>query len=84
MAVTVTTVWSVLELQIWIAANMSNKQSVTADKGQSSSLGLGKRLTNPFHKKQLVMKCKTVPWIVGSCEHGNEPSCSIRSRGFLD
>jgi hypothetical protein len=47
---TVTTAWRVLRLRmeerppIWrIAANILNKQSRTADKGWSSSLGLGRR-----------------------------------------
>jgi hypothetical protein len=37
-------------LQIWrVAANILNKQSRTADKGWSSSLGVG--LTTPHRKK---------------------------------
>ena len=35
-------------LQIWrVAANILNKQSWTADKGWSSSLGVGRRANNP-------------------------------------
>jgi hypothetical protein len=43
-------------LQMWkVAANILNKQSQTADKGWSSSLGLGNKLTT-YHKKQLIIK----------------------------
>ena len=52
-AVPVTTAWSVLRLRmeerppIWrVAANKLNKQSRTADKGRSSSLGLGRGANN--------------------------------------
>jgi hypothetical protein len=39
-------------LQIWrIAVNILNKQSQTANRWWSSSLGLGKGLTTPHHKK---------------------------------
>jgi hypothetical protein len=39
-------------LQIWrVAANIWNKQSWRADKGWSSSLGLGVGLTTPHRKK---------------------------------
>jgi len=42
----VTTAWHVLRL--WrVAANILNKQSQTADKGWSSSLGGGCRAYNP-------------------------------------
>jgi hypothetical protein len=38
-------------LQFWrVAANILNKQSRTADKGWSSSLGLGVGLTTPHRK----------------------------------
>jgi hypothetical protein len=40
-------------LQVWrVAANILNKQSRAADKGWSSSLGLGVGLTTPHRKKQ--------------------------------
>jgi len=52
--VPVTTVWRVLNLRmeerppIWrVAINILNKQSRTADKGWSSSLGVGEVLTSP-------------------------------------
>jgi len=50
-------------LQIWRVAmnNILNKQSWTADKSDSPAWGLGKGLTNPLHKKHLVMKCYTGP-----------------------
>jgi hypothetical protein len=39
-------------LQIWkVAANILNKKSRTADKGWSSSWGLGVGLTTPRRKK---------------------------------
>jgi hypothetical protein len=39
-------------LRIWrVAANTLNKQSRTAEKGWSSSWGLGEVLTTPHHKK---------------------------------
>jgi hypothetical protein len=44
-------------------------------------------LITHHRKRQLVMKCYTGPWnwtegpVPGSCEHGNEPSGSIK--GFL-
>jgi hypothetical protein len=45
-------------LQIWrVAANLLNKQSRTADKGWSSSWGLGMGLKTPLHKNKLVTKC---------------------------
>ena len=55
--VPVTTAWRVLRLRIeqrlpiWrVAANILKKQSRTADKGWSSSLGLGEVLTTPHRK----------------------------------
>ena len=52
--VPVTTAWRVLRLRIeerppiWrVAANKLNKQSWTADKGWSSSLGVGRGANNP-------------------------------------
>ena len=53
----VITAWDFLRLRmeerppIWrVAANILNKQSRTADKGWSSSLGLGEVLTTPYTK----------------------------------
>jgi hypothetical protein len=44
-------------LQFWrVAANILNKQSRTADKRWSSSLGLGVGLTTPHCKYKLVTK----------------------------
>jgi hypothetical protein len=34
-------------------------------------------------KKQLVAKCYTDLGLEGSCEHGNEPSGSIKGKEFL-
>jgi len=57
-----------------------------ADKGWSSSLGLGDGLTTPHRKKKTAcyeMLCRTLN-LAGSCEHGNEPSRSIKGGEFLD
>jgi hypothetical protein len=44
-------------LQIWrVAVNILNKQSRTADRGWSSSLGAGRRLTTPTVKIIFVAK----------------------------
>jgi hypothetical protein len=40
-----------------LAVNILNKQSWTAEKGWSSSLGLGMGLTIPHHKKKVIY-CK--------------------------
>jgi len=55
--VPVTTAWYTLRLRmeewppIWKAAvNILNKQSQTADKGWSSSLGVGRGAKNSYHK----------------------------------
>jgi hypothetical protein len=47
-------------LQIWrVTANILNKQTWMADKGWSSSLGLGVWLTTPHRKKnKFVAKCQ--------------------------
>jgi hypothetical protein len=48
-------------LQIWtIEANILNKQSRTADKEWSSSVG-GGRGANSSSQKKKIMKCYTVP-----------------------
>jgi len=54
VVVPVTTAWRVLRLRIeerppiwWVAANILYKQSRTADKGWSSSLGVGRGANNP-------------------------------------
>jgi len=38
---------------VMVAANIPNKQSQTADKGCSSSFGVGREATNP-HRKKLI------------------------------
>jgi hypothetical protein len=48
-----------------------------------SHWGLGGELTTPHCKNQHVTKCYTGPR-AGSCEHGNEPSGSIKDGEFLD
>jgi hypothetical protein len=77
-------------VKIWrAAANMLNKQSLTADKGWSSSLWVGWGLTTSHSKKPVCykmllwasdfdsLKLRLRP-MAGSCEHGNEPSGSIK------
>jgi hypothetical protein len=61
--VPVTTSWRVLGLRkeerppIWrVAANILNKQSRTAEKGWSSSLGLGEGLTTPRCKNESLLR----------------------------
>jgi hypothetical protein len=42
---------------IWrVAVNMLNKQSRTADKGRSSSLGLGEGLTTPHRENVSLLR----------------------------
>jgi hypothetical protein len=49
-------------LQIWrVSANILNKQSRIADKGQSSSLGVGRVVNNPIVNKLL----RTVTYSLG-------------------
>ena len=64
--VPVTTAWCVLRFQmeerppIWrVAANILNKQSRTADKGWSSSLGFSRVLTTRHHKNLSCYKLFT-------------------------
>jgi hypothetical protein len=74
-------------LQLWrVAENILNKQSRTADKGWSSSLGaLGDRITSPRRKKTPCYKMlHTASELAGTCEHGSEPSRSITGGEFLD
>ena len=39
-----------------VEANILNKQSRTADKGWSSSLGVGRVLTTPHRKKSIMLR----------------------------
>jgi hypothetical protein len=52
-------------------------------RGDVPACRLGKGLTNPHRKKQLVMKCYTEPQ-TSYREHSNEPSVSINFREFID
>ncbi|KAJ4428691.1 hypothetical protein ANN_25684 [Periplaneta americana] len=62
-------------LQIWrVAVNILNKQSWTADKGWSSSLGVG--LTTHHRKKQLVTNPYNKPLIVPVFKKGDKTNCS--------
>jgi len=78
--VPVTTAWRVLRLRmeelppIWrVAANILNKQSRTADKGWSSSLGVGRDAETPRRKKVPCCEKKK-----NTCDCGNEPSGCIK------
>jgi hypothetical protein len=51
--------------------------------GGPPAWGLSEGLTIPHRKKQLVRKCHTGPR-AGPCEHGNEPSVSLKGGEFLD
>jgi hypothetical protein len=74
-------------LQIWrIAANILNKQLQTGGKGWSSSLGGGRGPNDfsPQKTNKTVTECFSGPGRVGSCEHRNEPSGSIKGGEYLD
>jgi hypothetical protein len=48
-------------LQVWrVAANILNKQSRTADKGSSSSLGVGLEASNSSLQKK-IFSCEMLP-----------------------
>jgi hypothetical protein len=100
--VPVTTAWRVLRLRmeerspIWrVAANILNKQSRTADKEWSSSLGVGRGANNSslwkrvFFTKRSQTKPRTWtdtlvrPKVADTCDCGNEPSGSIKCGYFL-
>jgi len=62
--------------------------------GGPLSWGFGGGLITPHHKKLACMKCYAgcrldssgsgYRPVMGSCEHSNEPSGSIKCREFLD
>jgi hypothetical protein len=57
------------------AVDILNEQSRTANKWQSSSLGVGDRLTTSHCKMTACYEMlHRVSQFVGFCEHGNEPS----------
>jgi len=45
-----------------VAVNILNKQSLTADKGWSSNLGLGEVVTIPHQKNWLCYELDTCAW----------------------
>jgi hypothetical protein len=68
-------------------ANVLNKLSQTTDKGWSTCLGVGRRAkTRRLKKTQITTNCLLygVSELAGCCEHGNEPSFSIKGGEFLD
>ena len=74
---------------IWrVAANKMNKQSRTAEKGWSSSLGLGEALTTPPRKKKLcyeILMGEMLP--LGTKQFGGKilPHSDLRGEGvFLE
>jgi hypothetical protein len=95
--VSVTMAWRVVGLRMddnglhisKVLENILNKQAWTADKGLSSSFGVGRGATTPYVKNRLVTACYTGPryWqsvvntmkniLVVSCEHINEPIGSL-------
>ena len=87
--VPVTTAGRVLRLRmeerppIWrVAANILNKQSRAADKGWSSSLGVGRGADNSSPWKPMSRNIHKAR--AGTCEYGNELSGSIKCGEFLD
>jgi hypothetical protein len=67
-----------------------NKQSWSAGKGWSSSLGVGRGANNSSRYKIILLRNNTnglgLGRIIfeGSCEHGNEPSGSIKLWEILE
>jgi hypothetical protein len=51
----VTTAWCVLRLRIEVATNIMNKQTRTADKGWSSSLGVGRVATRSLGPVRILL-----------------------------
>jgi hypothetical protein len=50
-------------LQLWrAAANILNKQPRTADRGWSSSYGVGRGANNPYHKTHNLLRMYTRAW----------------------
>jgi len=101
--VLVITAWRVLRLQTEerppvrrVAANILNKRSLRADKGWSSSLGVGWGANNssPWKRNKLRTIHKeshglgriydTTQTMENTCECGNEPSGSVKCGEFLD
>jgi len=67
---------------IWrVAANILNKQSRTADKAWSTSLGFGCCANNASPKNRIMLRNVHT---AGTCESGNEPSGSVKRGEFLD
>jgi hypothetical protein len=68
--------------QLWrVAANILNKQSWAANKGWSSSLGVGRGANKPSPQKTNFNEILGID--AGSCKHGNEPSGSTKGWEFL-
>jgi hypothetical protein len=68
-----------------VRRNILIKQSRKADKGCPPAWGLGEGLTTPCHKEPSCYETlHRASELVVSCEHGNEPSDSIKSGEFLD
>jgi hypothetical protein len=70
-------------LQMWrVVLNILNKQSRTADKGWSPSVGVGRGADYSPWKNRLLRNINTR--LAGCCEHGNKRAGSIKGEKLLD
>ena len=73
---------------IWrVAANKLNRQSRTADRGWSSSLGVGRGSNNSSPSKTkcyeiFIGEMLPLGQLAGACEYGNELSGFHKMRGI--
>jgi hypothetical protein len=76
------------DFHIWMVAENTpvlNKKSQTANKGWSSSLGVGRGLTTGRPKKSACYeKLQGVSGFTDSCEHSNKPSDFTKGGKFFD
>jgi len=72
--------------KIWDSVEkMMNMLLWTADKGWSSSLGIGRGASNFYRKKTACSETlHSVADLAGFCEHGNELSGPIKGGKFLE
>jgi len=71
----------------WVAANILNKQSGTADTGWSSILGVGRGTNNSSRQESIMLRnvhTERQGQVAGTCKCGNEPSGCIKCGEFLD
>jgi hypothetical protein len=67
-----------------VAGNIVEISRGQPTSGGSATWGLGKGLTTPHRKETAYYKILHRASIAGSCEHGNEPSASIKGSEFID